>query len=366
MYKPYALSPCGHLACYGCLVSWFKASPEDRPAPPPLHLRKKTCPHCRATISDRPVQVWGVKSIVSNFSKSGLLQGNFPAPDESNQNANENADPWEGIFPKIGRIGHGIGGILADEIGAGAGFLDDEDGGIFRCYDCMHEIWDGVCSHCGRAYPDYDEDGDDLGFGDPLVSDDDLDGEDGIGWMTHPDIHEVHGQALARLVEIENERAADEGREADIGRFLPVDDDEYEGSFIDDEDDEVLPHLSGPRYGAAEIIELSDEDDEFPVRRPSPNRRGGAPSGQLHPIEVNDSDDEIREIRRPRGRARSGRRGPGPIVVLTDSDEEGEDNSPGTSRGSRPRRRDASRPTGNHVNVVTPEDENDSDDGIDP
>ncbi|TEB32665.1 hypothetical protein FA13DRAFT_219564 [Coprinellus micaceus] len=27
MYKPYALTPCGHVACYGCLVRWFVGGP---------------------------------------------------------------------------------------------------------------------------------------------------------------------------------------------------------------------------------------------------------------------------------------------------------------------------------------------------
>ena len=33
-------------------------------------------------------------------------------------------------------LGFGIGPL-------GMGFLDEEDGGVLRCYDCMYETWDG-------------------------------------------------------------------------------------------------------------------------------------------------------------------------------------------------------------------------------
>ena len=36
-------------------------------------------------------------------------------------------------------LGSGIEGPL------GMGFLDEEDGGVLRCYDCMYETWDGKC-----------------------------------------------------------------------------------------------------------------------------------------------------------------------------------------------------------------------------
>jgi hypothetical protein len=374
MYKPYALSPCGHLACYECLVSWFKASPEDRPAPPPVLMRKKTCPHCRAAITDRPVQVWGIKSIVSNFSKSGLLQGTFLPQDESshqNGNENENADPWDGIFRKVGHFGHGIGVEqleMVEHALGGAGILDDEDGGIYRCYHCLHEIWNGVCSNCGRRYHNLDEDDeDDYEFGHELGSDDeDFDQQ----WIPLPQA--AHDHVLA---EIEAERALNEGANLDMGRFFPVDDeDEYEGSFIDDEDDVGIPHLPAHRSGAANVIEVSsgsDDDEDMPLRRrrPLPNHRREAPSSRRSPIDVSD-DDEIREIRRPtRNGVRSSRRGTGagPIVILTDSD--GEDiveNSPGSSRGVGARRRGSSRTTRNHTDLMSTDNDNDSNDGIDP
>ena len=366
------------------------------------------------------MQVWGIKSIVGSFSKNGLLQGNFLPPDESSQNttnANENADPWDGIFRKAGHLGHGfeVEQLMMDEImGGGAGILDDEDGGVYRCYDCLHEIWDGVCSNCGRLYPNVDEDADDdFELEHELDSegeeDDDID-DDGMTmeWMLQPEFHrhlhrlgvgrggepqprDVSQEIHARLVEIEAERAAEEGREPDIrgvDRFYPRDDDdedededeeeEYEGSFIDDGDDVGIPRLEGT---AAEIIELSsgsdDDEEDFAHRRqrlaPIP-RGGGAGAGapnRSSPIEVNDGeedseddDDKIQEVRRNgRSRHRSG-----PIVILSDSDndEDDDDENPASSSSSGRSRATRKRKS---TRIDSTDDERDSDsedDGIDP
>ena len=430
MYNPYALSPCGHLACYDCLLNWFKATPEDRPDPPPVIARKKTCPHCRAAITDRPVQVWGVKSIVSCFAKSGLLQGNFLSADEAAEASGNSAvvgegkDPWDGIFRRKYGGGHSVTrerlndfdlerDIDGSEDERGAGILDDEDGGVYRCYDCLHEIWDGLCSNCGRAYPNFDGDEDDGDF--YLESDEDDFGDDGddagLGWMAqaHLDFHHALGfddhqqppeqyeedphDDIERLIEME---AADEGREPDFRAVLPFlgsddaegDDDgeeeeEYEGSFIDDENDVGIPvrRLVAspplPRRSGAELIELSSgsEDEELPARlsrrflsaSASAGRgggRGGASSSRLSPIEVSDDEDEVQEVRRPL-RARVRGRPPGgglttgarPIVILSDSD----DDVPA-------RRRDPSRTSRNATRVESTDEHEDdgSDDGIDP
>ncbi|KIM92263.1 hypothetical protein PILCRDRAFT_117286 [Piloderma croceum F 1598] len=369
MYNPYALSPCGHLACYDCLLGWFKATPEDQPDPPPVLVRKKTCPHCRAAITDRPVQVWGVKSIVSCFAKSGLLQGSFLSADEAAEASGNGAvvgegkDPWDGIFRRKQRGGRGATRERLNDFDLqrdifdgsederGAGILDDEDGGVYRCYDCLHEIWDGLCSNCGRAYPNFDGDEDDGDF--YLESDEDDFGDDGddvgLRWMAqaHLDFHHAlgfddhqqppqqheeegpHDDIQARLIDIEAERAADEGREPDFRAELPFvgsegddddDDDgeeeEYEGSFIDDENDVGIParHLVASslppllRRSRTEIIELSSgsDDDEFPAhrsRRPlsasASARRGGGGRGRgrasSSPIEVSDDEDEVQE-----------------------------------------------------------------------
>ncbi|KAI1792420.1 hypothetical protein LXA43DRAFT_1093653 [Ganoderma leucocontextum] len=152
MHRPYALAPCGHSACYQCLVNWFKAPPPDV-APddvvPVLH-RKKTCPHCRAVVRDRPIEIWSLKEMVATLVKSGLATGFYnSAPDPPEGSAN--ADPWVGIFRAAGQ--HVFPGEpYPAPVHQLMGLRDDEDA-VYRCIDCNHEIWDGACTHCGREYP---------------------------------------------------------------------------------------------------------------------------------------------------------------------------------------------------------------------
>ncbi|KIJ16328.1 hypothetical protein PAXINDRAFT_180232 [Paxillus involutus ATCC 200175] len=206
MYKPYALAPCGHLACYSCLVQWFKAPPPDnRPAPPAI-MRKKTCPHCRAVVRERPIEVWAVKGIAQSVGKSGLAPIQIPTHIDPPESVNANPDPWKNIFPNEGGAGRrrfpwffpGADIDDDDDIpiadiaprGEDVGMLDLEDGGIYRCLDCMHEIWDGICTSCGRVYPGHRPDVDD-------GHDDDED--DVIGWWEEQMGAERDSNKWARL-----------------------------------------------------------------------------------------------------------------------------------------------------------------------
>ncbi|KZT64409.1 hypothetical protein DAEQUDRAFT_732632 [Daedalea quercina L-15889] len=290
LHKPYALAPCGHVACYSCLVAWFQAPPPD--AHPhdvlPVLLRKKTCPHCRAVLRERPIEVWAVKDMVSNFLRSGLGDPPMnppPAAPPPDPNANgQRADPWDGIFRKPLAAAGGVGAPLffPDPPPAAAlhemlGMHDAEDGGIYRCVDCGHEIWDGVCSACAREYPGHvhghlgwdvedsedDEEGADDGLGLRLggwhgmvfgrggapwewdfgagEEDDDEDDEDTTDVDGGEDNGGNHGpygfapilrgrffggQADASAVDDLDEGGDEEGEEDEAG---------YESSFIDDE-----------------------------------------------------------------------------------------------------------------------------------
>ncbi|KAI9510015.1 hypothetical protein F5148DRAFT_1147846 [Russula earlei] len=99
--KPFALSPCGHVLCQGCLQDWFRNAPVPQDEmnvdePLPLVLRKKTCPFCRATIRSRPLPLFILKSLLSVLAKGRSRGGNgslrpSPPPDC--------VDPWAEIFP---------------------------------------------------------------------------------------------------------------------------------------------------------------------------------------------------------------------------------------------------------------------------
>lgn len=146
--RPYALSPCGHVACHGCLLQWFQAPLEEEDAPKP-----KTCPHCRTNITRRPIEIYAIKDTVSGLLNSGLLK-DLPDANE----APLDGDPWKGIF------GTREENALHDRIES-TGLLDEADG-IYRCLDCHTEILDRECQDCGRYYPlcPGDDHGDMLGL----------------------------------------------------------------------------------------------------------------------------------------------------------------------------------------------------------
>ena len=52
LYEPYTIQ-CGHTFCYSCLAQWFRA-----------HNVNKTCPDCRAGVSQQPAPAY----VVSNSS----------------------------------------------------------------------------------------------------------------------------------------------------------------------------------------------------------------------------------------------------------------------------------------------------------
>ncbi|KAJ3719118.1 hypothetical protein DFJ43DRAFT_1042762 [Lentinula guzmanii] len=152
LYKPYALAPCGHIACYSCLMSWFSRPTEEGADQPPIYLRKKSCPHCRTTVRDTPVEVWAIKNMVNSLGSTGLLVGLPLSPSQ-----------WLDIF-----YPH-RSSFLSLASREDAGIRDDEDGGVYRCVDCMHEIASGACTHCHRIYRAHG----DFEFGDDLEDDDD-------------------------------------------------------------------------------------------------------------------------------------------------------------------------------------------------
>ncbi|KAF9045476.1 hypothetical protein BJ165DRAFT_1611587 [Panaeolus papilionaceus] len=237
LHRPYALSPCGHVTCYPCLVRWFTAprNPNaNEPGPSNEaanehdvdHLldaptarrgayirRNKTCPLCRTVVSERPVEMWTIKAMVASLVRSGLSDLPVPPPTQpeaaaSNETTgpggrDRDADPWRNVFRKSLPAGTGAGGFLEilnglhgrgpgirldqifgqnaqavlngnvnrnanangganqagnagnnpnDDNPAQVGMFDQEDG-IYRCIQCMHEIWNGVCTACHRRYP---------------------------------------------------------------------------------------------------------------------------------------------------------------------------------------------------------------------
>ncbi|KAI0050282.1 hypothetical protein FA95DRAFT_1555790 [Auriscalpium vulgare] len=245
MHAPFSLSPCGHVSCHSCLVSWFTAPPAgDGPARNPLY-HKKTCPQCRALVKEPPGVAWNVKDMVAALVRSGLPH-DFPLPEPGPPSA-EDEDPWAGIFPKpfvpVPHAARPFGEPMEQ-----FGLLDEEDG-CYRCLDCMHEIVQGECVSCERIYPGFAD------IGAHILDDTDDDDEhaDNVGFLRNL------GRELARFAAFSSD---EEDAFYDAGS-----DDGYGGSFIDDGE------------GHAEVIEISSDEDEEGEARPEGARRGrrGAP-----------------------------------------------------------------------------------------
>ncbi|KAG6849715.1 hypothetical protein H0H93_006098 [Arthromyces matolae] len=335
LHKPFALAPCGHVACHPCLVRWFTA-PLNPGGPQGLqeavlgeqrithYHKKKQCPVCRAQILERPVEVWGIKSMAATLARSGLVELPAPVPEpEPEASTSNNDDPWRDIFHRSNR------GSFLDVLGPRPprlprpgvdslqemGMYDADDGGIYRCIDCMHEIWGGICTNCEREYPGHsgDEDGED----DEAIQDhfheffrmlgrnmDEEDGEsdshgsdDGMFDGENEDRPPPHllvppagyipriRDALDMLFNLERDeeeeiaQVDDEEEEEEEEEAAEVSD-EYEGSFIDDNEHHPLVRVyeddgsrSGPasrllrflqerRYDEDEAGEDEDEDQD--------------------------------------------------------------------------------------------------------
>ncbi|KAG7444456.1 uncharacterized protein BT62DRAFT_244773 [Guyanagaster necrorhizus] len=110
LFKPYALSPCGHILCLSCLQEWFRKAPpsaedmeidEDINDPEFIIHRQKSCPCCRAVIFDRPVPVFLVKSVTSMLIKAKGPGHTAASPlwrtDGTSLAVSD--DVWKGIFP---------------------------------------------------------------------------------------------------------------------------------------------------------------------------------------------------------------------------------------------------------------------------
>ena len=167
MYKPFTLAPCGHIACYSCLVGWFKSNlAEDELGPESVH-RKKTCPHCRSAVRDRPIENFTIKEMVNSLVSSGVLEdasGDAAAAAAISTTPIVSADPWAGIFPKHPVMENNYDGLPFpmfdfdegedEDYGYEEGDMGmyDEGDDVYRCRGCMNEVVNGFCTLCERQY----------------------------------------------------------------------------------------------------------------------------------------------------------------------------------------------------------------------
>lgn len=284
----FSLTPCGHVACESCLVSWFsQPSQHEVDIEMPLimpELRKKTCPTCRTEIRSRPVVAYIVKS---------ALQAVLPCLDPSTydkadaeESGSRLEDPWKGVFPsdEFERRRDAHGDVL----------IDDEDG-VARCRRCLHEVFDHVCTGCGHYYDDLSDDS----------GDDDLDagvygnpyglgiamGMPGWPYGNHSDAE--HDESEGSEEPYESDFIDDEGEGP-----LATGDEPWNHS--DDEPIPYLPHRNPPRQnrpGRLQAVHFLESDDD------PPHQDGVEPQHRhrSEPIDITgDSDAESDWVTRPR------------------------------------------------------------------
>jgi len=418
MHKPYALAPCGHITCYGCLVRWFTApqNPQQQnanAADPQQdsieHIlnsaavrngtfmrRRKTCPICRAVVQDRPIEMWGIKSMVAALVRSELTDLPAPAAEvdppiaaagQSANNGRDNNDPWRNVFRRVGARNN-FGAYMYDHMlpvpppvnqapgGAGPnggeadraqmGWFDMEDGGIYRCIDCYHEIWEGVCTSCNRRYPGHnflddddvefdgsDDDDEDDGYdghfrggigrfmeaimNDDDGLDDDEDEELNLGLLAEEDLEEemeAREEVLRQLRNAEEQHGRWPNYDRDVVAMLDelVGEDDEDGEGDEDPDSDGRPWYDWPvqqhQPVGARIEEVADDDSGG---EEEDSQYGGsfiddqAVEEHDHEPAVSEeggSEDEVEFVESPQ--QSNARRPARPLVVVESSDDEDE------------------------------------------
>jgi Zinc finger, C3HC4 type (RING finger) len=289
LHKPFTLSPCGRISCYSCLVKWFTFTVDQGLGESEGVFRKKTCPQCRALVRERPVEAWNVKDMVATLVKSSLVRDFLPLAEVNYNEATSSVfvhseaashDPWASIFPPVpSRLG-----LLPLEGSPSVLGMFDADDQVYRCLDCMHEIWGGSCSQCGRNY----------GAHNVEAPDDDASGEELHGaWSTLPAMEHIMG--FPRSISVNGSE-----------------DGSYEASFIDDGED------SEDDIGGA--VEISSDGNNSAIEITAGTTRQGRDGAG----ECGDEDEDEKVVVDDIDKARSVRRRPAIGTrrqVLSDSEE---------------------------------------------
>jgi hypothetical protein len=274
----------------GCLQQWFNTpngANEEIYGAMPVIRRKKTCPHCRTPVVQRPVAAHLLKALTNEVQTGWAALTARTPPVEG---AIVQGDPWKDIFPSE-RNGANRGGDGA--------IIDHEDGGVRRCAHCLTEIYHGVCEGCGEEYDveDYLSD-ESLEFGPypaqrlrPLLYRDNfiVDGDaPPQRWREVYDDEEdgeldEYEEDFINDGDIDHMEGEDDGYHSEEPRRGPVrfemplpthNRDRYVGAIVvedsedDDEDEdeeEIIPHPAlNPRRRVAAIV-VSDDDEESVV-----------------------------------------------------------------------------------------------------
>ncbi|TKA75185.1 hypothetical protein B0A55_05172 [Friedmanniomyces simplex] len=306
MYEPYALA-CGHTYCYSCLNQWIGDN------------MVKTCPDCRADVSQQPTPSYVIRELVLIFiSRTELLPDGETAEEHDGMAKDEaallakdkaNTDPRRGGLFK--------GSFNPAKLRQVAPVYDPGDA-IERCPYC-HWEWEGegqVCDHCGEVV------GDDLSD----FSDESNDTQEEVDHEL--DEIDADGFAAGRrgmvdgAVHLNIETDDEDALWGENGLLAETDDDfdpeVYEAAF-----GEPPPaHLrNAHRHRHHRVVDISsdrDDDEESDSSDEHDSEMDGFIDDEAHEAEMGGSSDtEVQEAPPTRRR-----RTPGGHVVISDDEED--------------------------------------------